>query len=286
MNPLHSRNTSGFALSISTGMAMETLFQPRTDVYDPERVSPPRSNITVYTHIWINVLTLVRNAYNSTDRKEVLGVSPSDMADTILQEMELIRDLLKIEGKDVCQPVFYFTDHSRAFKVLPEPFKMRVDKSELQLRVREVFNRSKAIILQNDASILDFKGEPRGGDRHRALMLTHLPLDLLAHRHFGFLSLLESHTGKIKSRTEWNSKYHKLGDTSLERLPFCRPLLYVFGDNTSIVPFPLKMRRAILEVAEASNWTPITSSQRVMSDIAYRLKDPALVSLVKQVSVF
>lgn len=286
MNPLHSRNTSGFALSISTGLAMETLFQPRLDVYDPERVSPPRINIVDYSHLWINVLTLVRNAYNAVGRDEVSSISTHDMAEVILQEMGLIRDLLKIEGKDVCKPVFYFSDYSRAFKNLPEPFKMRIDKSEIQIRARDIFNKSKIVLRQNDASILDFHGEPKGGDQHKALMLTHLPLDLLSHRHFRFLALLESHTGKIKTRTEWNSKYHKLGEESLERLPFCRQLLYVFGDNVSITPFPLKMRRALLEVAKACNWTPITSAQRVASDIAYRLNDPAFVSLIRPIPVF
>jgi hypothetical protein len=66
---------------------METLFQPRTDVFDPERVAPPRINIADYSHLWINVLTLIRNAYNAVGREEAYAVTSHDMAEVILQEM-------------------------------------------------------------------------------------------------------------------------------------------------------------------------------------------------------
>ena len=286
MNPLHSRNTSGFALSISTGLAMETLFQPRTDVFDPERVAPPRINIADYSHLWINVLTLIRNAYNAMGREEAYAVASHDMAEVILQEMGVIRDLLKIEGGGFCQPVFYFTDYTTLFKSIPDIFKMRIDKSDIQLRTRDVFNKSKLVINQSDSSILNFRNELKGGEQQKALMLTHLPLDLLSANRFRYAALLESHTGKIKTKSEWNTKYHKLGEDSLDRLPFCRQLLYIFGDNVSITPMSVKIRRSILEIGKLAHWTPVTSAQRVANDIVYRLPDPALAAEIRKIPVF
>ncbi len=67
-NPLHLRTVSGFALSISTALAFESIFTPRQAVYDPGRVIPSRIPISRYGFLWINVLTLVRNAYNALDR--------------------------------------------------------------------------------------------------------------------------------------------------------------------------------------------------------------------------
>ena len=91
-NPLHLRTVSGFSLSISTALAFESIFTPRQAVYDPGRVLPPRIPINRYGFLWVNVLTLIRNAYNALDRNLYNKVTPLHMTEVIMQEIELIED--------------------------------------------------------------------------------------------------------------------------------------------------------------------------------------------------
>lgn len=287
MNPLTNRTTSGFPLSISTGMAMETLFQPRQAVYDPERVAPPRISLASYDELWINVLTLVRNAYGSITREEASYISPQDMAEVILQEIELIRDLLRIEGNGICLPVFYFNNYDRIFPKGDKIFQLRKDTTNLQIQTRIIFNKSKDLILRSDSEIKTFQTHvrPDNGSR-RAILLSHLPFDLLSYQNFRSLDLLESHTGKIKHRSDWNTKYHSCGEADMGRLPFNRQLLSIFGDHPLIIPLPLKSRRTVLDLATQLKWTPATSQSKVSNDFSHHLKDPFFQAKIKEIPLF
>lgn len=287
MNPLNNRLTSGFPLSFSTGQAMETLFQPRQAVYDPERVAPPRISLASYDELWINVLTLIRNAYSSIERIDVERVGPLEMAETILQEIELIRDLLKIEGNGICLPNFYFNDYNRVFPKNDQVFKLRKDTTDIQIQTRVIYNKSKDLIIRQDPDIKTFTTYLRSKEGlRRAVILSHIPFDLLSYQQFKSLELLESHTGKIKRRSEWNSKYLSCGGADKSRLPFNRQLLSIFGDQPLITPLPLKLRKSILEIANQQRWTPAITQVKVSNDLNKNIKDPFFLSKIKEIPLF
>ncbi len=98
-------------------------------------------------------------------------------------------------------------------------------------------------------------------------MTTHLACDLLSYRTSLKLQLLESHTGELKKRLVWNTKYKKITTVELNNLPFNEKLLYILGDNTGMVqPLNIKIRRALGDVATSNNWTPNTTVDRVVFD--------------------
>jgi hypothetical protein len=284
-NLFHDRVTSGFALSISTGLAMETLFTPREAVYDPERVAPLRVSVSKYNYLFVNIQTLIRNLLQALPRERLDGVSPPMLVEVLQQEIEIIQDLLRIEGQGVCQPTFYSTDYSRLLNGY-DHFRLRIDKTPIQKRLRWVSDQAKQMLLDENKSILKVRDHFSLTAPYSVLMLTHLPLDLLSYPIFRSLELLESHTGKIKDRLEFNSKYHHFDDAGFERLPFNRPLLYIFGDSSMIVPTGLKIRRTILELAKTQRWTPITSVQRVRMDLQKQFKDDPLLNDLRKVPNF
>ena len=282
-NIFHERATSGFALSISTGLAMQTLFTPRTEVNDPGRVAPPRMSIQKYETLWINVLTLIRNILTSVESQKLSYATVPMLAEIVHQEIDLIKDLLRIEGNDTCKPVFYFSSYSKAFRELSDIFRMRFDKSPLQQHFRSLYEQTKIVVQQQDRSIINYDNVLAFGDSKRSLMLTHLAMDLLSYPMFSSLELLESHTSKIKKRVDWNTKYSKLADPSFERLPFTRHLLYIFGDSSLVSSISIKIRREVLELLKKRRWTPMTSATQVASDLQRHFSESPIIKDLRKI---
>lgn len=272
-NVFHDRATSGFALSLSTGLAMETLFIPRAEVKDPGRLAPPRMSVQKYETLWINVLTLIRNIFTSVETAKLSSVTVPMLVEIVHQEIDLIKDLLRIEGNNTCKPVFYFASYPHALKGLSDIFKLRFDKTPIQKQTRFIYDQTRLVVSREDREIQNFTDGSGFGDRKKALILSHICMDLLHYEQFDHLELLESHTGKIKKRVEWNTKYHKLADPNFERLPFTRHLLYLFGDSSLLTPTSLKIRRDVLELAKSQRWTPMASATRVAMDLRKHFKD-------------
>lgn len=283
-NPLHLRTVSGFSLSISTALAFESIFTPRQAVYDPGRVLPPRIPINRYGFLWVNVLTLIRNAYNALDRNLYNKVTPLHMTEVIMQEIELIEDLLKNEGHGLTKPVFYFCDYENFFPKNEKVFTRRSDNTDLQKHARYIFEQSKRLLIREKMEIQNL-GYKLPGNGTKNLILTHIPIDLLSYNSFESLDLLESHTGKLKTKLQWGSKYYPVPETDMESLPFCRQLLCAFGDHVSLSPLPIKARRMIIELAKTQRWNPMTSPMKVNTDFN-KINDPLLVTVLKSVPLY
>ena len=262
-NPLHYRKTSGFSLSLATGLAMETLFRPRQEVFDPDRVVPKRPTRT-YTVFAINVHTLIRNIVNACDQEHWKGLNSAQVGEVLQQEMEVIQSLCSNEGQGAIVPWFYTSDYDTLFVGLSPLFKLREDTTPTTRMLRMLSNHTVEDLRDQKAQIVTIQDFERQCRSAAIVMMTHRPLDLLIHQNVGWLSLLESHTGKIKESHEWNSKYHRYTDARFDRLPFCRVLLYIFGDSSTIVPISIKYRRKILDESEKDRWNPSTSDYRIM----------------------
>lgn len=283
-NPLHSRVTSGFALSVATGLAMESVFSPRQEVIDPERVPPPRIEFRQYQECWFNVQTLIRNIYNACDKDTLAKIKPQDVFEVADQEIELIYDLFKNEGMGLVKPMFFLNDYQGLFKGPKQVFLKREDRTALQRQARHIFLETANLLFRHRREIKTFNLEINGNG-HSAMMLSHIPADLLSYRRFSKLDLLESHTGKLKTQGDWHTKYYPVPDMSLSRLPFCRQLLGVFGDQVLVSPGPIKARKEILELAKSKNWNPYTSPQKVNGDIS-GMVDGYLSSSIRAIPVY
>lgn len=288
MNPVLLRKMSGFQLSISTGMAMETLFAPRQDVYDPERMPPPRASLTEYDSVWINVHTLLRNIINATTYDDVRVLRPKMLGEALIEEIEQIQSLSINEGQSKIIPVFYVSTYTSFYRGKSPEYKLRVPTADKQTALLSAIYEGTHEARITGAPIFNI-GEANPTPRfagERILIMSHVTPDLLAEGKFGKMELLESHTGKIKTRREWNSKYHPLGTHKYEEMPWCKQLLCFLGDKYILQPLSIPIRKAIIEVAKDRRWTPMTTPAAVNSDLMSRIKHPEILKVLRQIGVY
>lgn len=265
---LFNRQTSGFPLSISTALAFESLFPPRQDVYDPDRLPPQIVPIMEYNQMWINIDTLIRNMVEALPKEQLINVGYKEVVTVLFDEMDTINSLLAIEGNGLLTPVYYVCDYEAALRNIHRAFELR-EKSTPHAKWLSDLRDQTIKQLKKDAphAVTFFPGAIRTTLKPSAIILTHYPYDLTARRLFSKLDLLESNTGKLKKPAEWNTKYYPVPQFDMRILPFYRFLLLALGDKQLIKPFPIKLRRQIMEVAVKGKWTPMTTAEKVLLDL-------------------
>ncbi len=95
----------------------------------------------------------------------------------------------------------------------------------------------------------------------KSLILTHYAFVLLSAKAFAELVLVESHTGTLKDRTLWYTKY--MNGKTLPILPFREDFLQIFGDSETFRPADAKLRKEIIELAKKYHWNATTTSDRI-----------------------
>lgn len=279
---LSQRTMSSFPLSIGTGLALESLFSPTQEVYDPLREAPQKIDLKRYRECWINVATLFRNIHGSIDSLNALMCEPSMFFDVLLQEMEVIDSLFHHEGKDQCKPIYYLCDYRTPYTHQKHnAVKLRQDVTLSQknytasyLETCKIFKKSNYV---SNVKWLDYVLRPE--QMVSALCISHFPIDLLSQSHFRRLDLLESHTGKLKTRSLWYTKYHPVGKEDLSTLPFHDKLLKIFGDKVMFHPMFHKFRMMILEISRKRGWNPLTTEAKVAMDLELDIKEKMVLDV-------
>lgn len=279
---LASRAISAFPVSVGTSLSLESIFPPRLKPYDPDRPIPQQIEISKFQEIYINLSTLFRNIVGSITRDAFFNASASDIKETLISEIDVINGLFLNEGAGVCRPVYYYCTYKGLSSKLPDGIRLRQDKTEGQ----RFYRRKHDDVMEQVFSVTDehyvFDYEIKPPQRVKALIITHYPYDLLSYSRFTDLQLLESNTGKLKSRYQWSSKYYPVGDVDMRALPFMRKLLLVFGDRVLIQPSDMKLRRLILEIADKRKWTSLTTQDRVMQDLELDIREPYVLQFMRK----
>lgn len=276
LDPISSRTVSAFPLSVGTSLAFESCFDPVQPPIDPNRVIPQEININDYTQLWVNVGTLFRNLYNSINKDGVRYLTFYDCADALASEMEIINDLVISHSTKPIETVFYICDYSD----LSERFKFgnpRTPRTPLQTAYANLYLKTLELIKRRSRTskireVREYKSKFSGGNA-KALILTHFPIDLLNYGKFKELDLLESHTGILKKRPDWYTKYYDGRD--LNMLPLNGILLTVFGDDHHYRPQPKAMKESLLTLAKERKWNCLTTPREVVNGIK-TMKDHAL----------
>lgn len=286
VSPLAARTVSGFAISIGTSLALETLFDPRQPVYDPERKIPERVKLENYKSCWINLATLYRNIVGSIDRNSYLTVSPEELFSVLETEIEIIESLFAIEGKGLCRPAFYYCDYSDVYlKQKHQAVQLRHDRTDIQkhntaklLKTMQLFFKYKS----GEDQYKRFNSTIYPDKMEASLVLSHVPYDLLSYRNFRRFDLLESHTGVLKTRVDWYTKFFKMPDTDLSTIPFHKEFLLIFGDNIMFSPMDIRFRRLIVDISKKRHWTSHTGHEKIQLDLDLEIKERYLFDLYKQ----
>lgn len=281
---LATRATSGLPLSIGTSLAFESVFMPVQKPYDDQRKIPNQVDINKYNSFWINVTTLFRNLVSAVEKDVFLKARVPDLCTTIEEEIGVISALFE-EAGNTCKPYFYYSTYdnlkssvksSRHVSVM-----LREPSTENQRYMNAMLEETLKLLNRHTESIVVFKDTVHPDNYDHSVILTHQPYDLVGYRKFNTLDLLESNTGILKSRHQWNTKYHAFGVKDLSHLPFNKKLLLVFGDKVLIKPGHNSMREQIYEISVKRNWTPATTLDKINLDIEHDVRDPALFAILK-----
>ena len=271
---LAERPKGQIAITRSTALALEGAF----GIY-PDRPESP-APISEFNELWVNVRTIYRNLVTSFAVADQRALMPDDIVAGMWEDMHGIVEYVKRATQGRCEVIFYRPSYDGLARVFPNA-DLKVPDNANQLAAKRLEDASYAAF---DRSGFDYPVNVYDvfitGYHYRALMLTHISLDLLATYHFKTLCLLESNTGLIKRSTQWSSK---LGvKEASDFLPFNTFTLQVFGDrNTLFRSAHIKLRRAVLELANERRWNSVTTADRIRSNLK-TLKDPEVADALSK----
>lgn len=271
---LATRTMSAFPLSIGTSIAFESIFEGMMSPYDTDRVIPDRVDINKYKYFYINLETLVRNILGSVKKEVFLLSKPQDLSDVLFNEVQIINSIMSNDGGK-CIPVFYSSTYSKILNTNNKIIDIRKDNTDLQKTTTSKIDKTLDIFYKDykNEGYLRIDSYPRCIEVAHGLILSHIAYDLLGYKTFYKLDLIESHTGKLKPRKLWYTKFYKMPVSDLSYIPFYKWSLVVFGDNIMFHPMSSKIRLDVLEVAKRGHWTHATTADKVRQDLNAYMRD-------------
>lgn len=254
MNPLQNKqSTTSFPVSTPTGLSLETLFTPILPQIDETRTVENLPDLSVYSLYAFNISTLARNLINSFKYEDIAGVKNKFIYELLEAEIFFLSSFFQENNVPI---TFYINSYSYFTNAHKD--KIRTPTTDQQHRINDIttYCLSEAKRLDN---VQSFSKDIKFGKEHSVLVFTHIPADLLSYNNFTTLHLLESHTGLIKTRKDWNSKYFPIPNKDMSILPFMEYLLTTFGDRVMFKPSPLKQRTELYDSMVKKGVTPLTS---------------------------
>lgn len=267
--PISSDRVFGnYPMSIATSLAFEGLFHTG----EFQGVTTPLETNN-HQCVMVNIRTLFRNAFYAfeNNRERLEGVT---MLTCIGEDaLAIVRTVKEMAPHLDVQ--FYFCQMIGVNRLFPEAkFKNANTPAQIFYNTleKDTYTRLSEVI-----QYVPFEIEIKN-DRE-TLIVTHMPMDLLWRKNFPKLSLLESHTGRVKSHTEWYSKLNG----KPEQLPFCKAFLVLFGDGVVFSPLDLKSRGVLLEIAQKYKWHQGTTLDRIYNCLRLE-NEPHLLEYIRRLS--
>lgn len=254
------KETSSFPVAIGTGLALESMFDPVIDPYDPDREIPNKIELKDYKyHIW-NIYTIIRNLLHSVSEKDKISlITDKNFTKELNQEIDTLVNLYNNTDLTV---VIFIPDYDKVMDSFNKHKVSEFTKPMVELlAVRDYLKNYTPDGLIN--TITGGFNIPRM--EGNILLTTHLTVDLL--NQHNKITLLESNTGKVKSKYEWYTKYHPIGKRDLDTIPMVEEVLYILGDHNMVIPAPLTTRLELYQVAIDRRWTSKTTREKIVADL-------------------
>lgn len=263
-----NREKGAFPISIGTSLAIEGAIGQHPD-------QPPHANaLLANKQVWFNLFTLFRNLYQSLKAEDQKAATVVDLYPALVEDILGCQTTVSQESGGKCQAVFYLNDYSTLPKKYPHA-KLRQPSTENQQIYQAIEEATLLRLLKDPPVEIERFQTSIQGHFGKVLIVTHYSFDLFARYSFAELNLLESHTGKIKPPSQWNSKLTgKREDT--DHLPFLMLTLQVYGDGQQFMSLPGGLRSAILKVAKSRQWTSVTTIDKVKFTLEKEIHDKDL----------
>lgn len=256
------RAIGGYPLSIATSLALESACGVHPEI--PVEKPP----ILDYQELWINLRTLFRNFMGALSKDGANSVIPPHIAEALSGEMETIESIIGDVTRHRVKVVFYYSNYAN-LEIKYRHATVRRDNTDKQKEYTLLHNRTMKLLLEahqhSDSPVLVFDLKLKPKDHVRAMILTHYAYDLVAYKEFAKLALVESHTGAIKERAQWYTKYYQGRELSM--IPFREDFLQVFGDNETFRPGDPSLRKELIAIATKNRWSAITTKDKIIYGI-------------------
>ncbi len=261
-------------LSVGTALAMESIRLGPRDPIDVNRIPPAQVKMERYDEMWVSVQCLLRNLVNAVDRVHYGSLRDEDVGSALRDEVDVLGEAIREVSRGKTQLVPYTRGYREVPLKHPTALLRKGENGtpdqqwfhQRLVRGVEAYYRSGGKGKHHDS---DGPSSPGA----KVLVLTSHSYDLLQSRMTRNLELLESHTGLLKGKPLWYTKFND--PKGLERIPFNELTLQVFGDRNMFFMQKKFVRDAVREIAERSQWTALTTKDRVR--LGFDLCDNAVV---------
>lgn len=272
-------------ISIGTAIAIQSICG-----FDPEGKPLQRGSVVPqYRNIFINVRTLARNFIGGQLPEVKSSLNEKDIVYGIISDLRIINEVLQKYTSFGINVIPYLCTYKGIKKVFPNAV-FKEAKTELQ---RQQIMQENAVVdliiktqqTNNTNHILIFDTKFNIPKQDDTLIITHTPMDLLNEHLFRKLVLLESHTGKLKTSVEWNTKLKNF-KPEFQRIPFNDITIQLFGD-TGDTFFPIlspRFKSDLVDIADKFQWNPLTSKQRMINGVSLA-KHKELTDAMQKVSI-
>lgn len=259
-----------YPISIATSLAIESI--TNTGEFKTNRGTPAVHNIE---SLWLNVRTLFRNVMGALDKQGRKFIKTSDVYELILNDIDYITSTLTEFNNNIEVVPYICTYKNCDFSdwVVKKP------KTAVAFNERAMLDGVLNLMIDKKEvdGLLVFKDKLEGPSE--TTIITHIPYDLLSWKYFRDLTLLESHTGRLKKRSQWNSK---LNTKQYQTIPFNRPMLAIFGDGTMFGGVDIKVRNRVIELSNKCNWNALTTLSKIKQDVQLNF-EPMILDFINRV---
>lgn len=273
---IEARTKGKLPLSIATSLAIEGLFGMIDDKPD---IKPQWEG---FTHLLVNARTLFRNVIGSFSKEVLETLNPGDFSEIIIEEMSIIRSAVSVYSKNRIETLFYVCSYNSLTNFYPFAY-FKEAKTAIQTHTAAVENSTIDNIfktLGDQNSFIKRYDVNITPEVTNTLVITHFPFDLLQIKKAKDIALLESHTGVVKKRYQWNTKLKNAG--SLPPMPFDIMTVQLFGDSGNLFnPYPKPIRDKVIGIAKQYEWHQQTTRARIMQTIQLA-HDPNLVLMIRR----
>lgn len=246
-------------LSVGTHLALESLLD--VEPFDPEREAPPKIDMINYKYLMVNIFTVLRNLINSYETKDKFELLKDKKLYNVLSQ-EITNLGMVLSSFRHCKTILYFPDYTKAIR------RFNQDKGKAGITVKyadfmlmnnflEKDYNSKSSNIKNLVTRMDYKFPKEfEGDK---LVFTNISMDLF---NKGNIDLLESHTGKLKTKSLFYTKLHKVGENDMSSIPFLPIMMYIFGDSNIIAGVNVAVKKEVIQMSKTQNWTYKTTDEK------------------------
>lgn len=259
------RTLTSFNVSVGTGLALESLFEPIAPRYDTTRDIPNKIKLDKYDYHLFNLMTLVRNIAGSLPDRVPFDVVVKDKLFLSTLENE-INQMNSLYINTNCKLGFFYQDYPKVVEVYNKGKDRELTKvidnfTTLYEKINKINFDNMLTDVPIFKNILKLDKFPT---KKKILMTTSFMSDLF---YKGDYDLLESHTGVLLEKDKWYKKYYQIGTKDMSVFPIREILLYYIGDKVTSAIISPKTRALIYNLAIEHRWNKYTSEDSIKNHI-------------------